>query len=512
MTQTAGAEANPDVQSDGQLLDGEMTCVGVATEAAREYAARVRFYGLLAGVGDQDDVDAARETVKEALRGINFQTDGGDAIKHEDTTREASRQAEHAFRDAWALEYNDEVNASIDAYGGQANHQTDYEWVESRPDLPDRLRQLARAYREAQDAFIWAQENRTAVMHSDFLAFIGWFRNTYNKILAAIRDGTWKVALCRVSAEAGFAVAEAALIAALAPIGLGAAAAVLRIGAKTIDFGSPLVRISVRATRTPRAGRLLDPDHETHEVDFDRPINTDTEPVGDERRIMGEENQGNVSRTQDAGPVDGDGEREGRRDNDQDQREDVWEDGSYRNPNDPEGIRRTADGEMMIQNKDGTWRPVSAMSDPNMIGGDDGRRHNPQVGRWGETVADNYAKDQGWEKISGPWTTMDSPFTGPHRLDGVYRDPGPPPRYIIPDAKGLNSPQSTTKAGVLQMSKDWITPRLAKVGLERAQLRELTSSGYHPVLLRVDKNGKVTETWLDDNGNPIPAPSWRTEE
>ena len=314
------------------------------------------------------------------------------------------------------------------------------------------------------------------------------------------------------SAEAGFAVAEAALIAALAPIGLGAAAAVLRIGAKTIDFGSPLVRISVRATRTPRAGRLLDPDHETHEVDFDRPINTDTEPVGDERRIMGEENQGNVSRTQDAGPVDGDGEREGRRDNDQDQREDVWEDGSYRNPNDPEGIRRTADGEMMIQNKDGTWRPVSAMSDPNMIGGDDGRRHNPQVGRWGETVADNYAKDQGWEKISGPWTTMDSPFTGPHRLDGVYRDPGPPPRYIIPDAKGLNSPQSTTKAGVLQMSKDWITPRLAKVGLERAQLRELTSSGYHPVLLRVDKNGKVTETWLDDNGNPIPAPSWRTEE
>lgn len=93
-------------------------------------------------------------------------------------------------------------------------------------------------------------------------------------------------------------------IAALSTIGLGAAAAVLRVSAKAVDAASPPVRISVRATRTPRAGRHLDPLHESHEVDFKRPINTDRELTPDERRVLGEENQGVTRPTQDAGPVD----------------------------------------------------------------------------------------------------------------------------------------------------------------------------------------------------------------
>ncbi|WP_413219497.1 hypothetical protein [Tritonibacter mobilis] len=188
-------------------------------------------------------------------------------------------------------------------------------------------------------------------------------------------------------------------------------------------------------------------------------------------------------------------------------RQDQRADGSYRNPDDPDGVRRTADGEAMIQNKDGTWRPVSDMSDPARAA-DNGRRHNPQVGRWGEVEADRYAANQGWEKINGPNTTMDSPFTGPGKIDAIYRDPGPPPRYIVSDAKALGSQQGKTKDDVLQMSGEWIKERLGGANLSRFHQREM-ADGFEPVLLRVDKNGNVTEEWLDVDGKKIPAPSWR---
>ena len=183
-------------------------------------------------------------------------------------------------------------------------------------------------------------------------------------------------------------------------------------------------------------------------------------------------------------------------------REDEWADGSYRDPSDPEGVRRTADGEAMIQNKDGTWRPVSQMADPNRTGGDDGRRHNPQVGRWVETEADRYAQSQGWERLKGPPTTMESGFTGPQRVDAIYHNRNPPPGpYIVSDAKGLNSPQRPTKDG-LQMSRNWIERRLARSGLSTDELDEVMD-GYDPVILRVDKNGNVTEEWLDENGSVV---------
>lgn len=192
---------------------------------------------------------------------------------------------------------------------------------------------------------------------------------------------------------------------------------------------------------------------------------------------------------------------EKRRSEQQSQRQDQREDGSYRNPDDPEGVRRTADGEAMIQNKEGEWRPVSAMADPNRPK-DNGRRHNPQVGRWGEVEADRYAASQGWEKVDGPDTTMDSPFTGPNRIDAIYKDPGPPPRYIVSDAKSLNAPQNTTKAGILQMSREWIQNRLSKSDLSPEDLRGI-DRGYDSVILRVDKNGEVTPEWLDEAGNKI---------
>ena len=182
------------------------------------------------------------------------------------------------------------------------------------------------------------------------------------------------------------------------------------------------------------------------------------------------------------------------------QRQDERPDGSYRDPADPEGVRRTADGEAMIQDRDGNWTPVSEMS----------RRDNVYTGRWGETTADRYAAGQGWEKINGSATTMESPFTGPNRIDAIYRDSGPPPRYIVSDAKALGAKQSRTKDDTLQMSAKWIEERLGNAGLSQDQLDDL-AMGYDSALLRVDKNGKVTEVWLDKDGQQTTAPTWRKQ-
>ncbi len=175
-------------------------------------------------------------------------------------------------------------------------------------------------------------------------------------------------------------------------------------------------------------------------------------------------------------------------------------DGSYRKTTDPPGVRRAPDGEAMIQDRDGNWTRVTEMP----------RRDNVYTGRWGETVADRYAAGKGWEKLNGPATTMESGFTGPRRIDAVYYNPKPPPGpYIVSDAKVLGSKQGTTKDKVLQMSAPWIEERLPKARLTRQHMDRI-SDGYTPVLLRVDKNGKVTPEWLDEAGNVIETPQeWR---
>ncbi|PTW51923.1 hypothetical protein [Rhodovulum kholense] len=108
--------------------------------------------------------------------------------------------------------------------------------------------------------------------------------------------------------------------------------------------------------------------------------------------------------------------------------------------------------------------------------------NNYLKGRWGKTVADRYAVDEGWEKAGDPAMTMDGPITGPNKIDAVYVDPGPPPRHILSDAKALGSRQSMTSKGVLQMSQRWIEARLGNANLSR-QARRAMNDGYDAVLL-----------------------------
>lgn len=306
MNEIAASATNPDVQPVGQHLNTSTSCVAAATGVAKEYAARVRFYGLVAGVGDPKDVEAARETIRKALEGIDLSTSLSKATAKEEETRRAHEQARTRLNEA-LYRYRSELAGPMDTLDRPLSERELSDWIAARPDLPAELRELAQAERQAYGAFTWAYDNRTVQMHGALRGVFRWFGEAYNAIVASIRDGTWKAGLCRFGAEVGFAILEGAAIAALGTIGLGAALAVLKISAKAVNAGSSLVRISVRATRSPRPGRLLDPERESFELDFHRPIDTDRELTPDERRLLGEENQGNTRPTGDAGPVDGDG-------------------------------------------------------------------------------------------------------------------------------------------------------------------------------------------------------------
>ncbi len=169
-------------------------------------------------------------------------------------------------------------------------------------------------------------------------------------------------------------------------------------------------------------------------------------------------------------------------------------------------IQYAPDGEHMIMNKDGVLRPVSEMADPARAG-DDGRRHNPEVGRWSETMADAHLTgSEGWTKVDGSPTTMADPFKGPHTIDGVFvRPTPPPPTVVVVDAKALNSPQNTTNDGTLQMSDAWIQSRVGNSALSPEHRAAIERGRDEAAIVRIDRFGNASVVYLDRAGNPRPA-------
>lgn len=158
------------------------------------------------------------------------------------------------------------------------------------------------------------------------------------------------------------------------------------------------------------------------------------------------------------------------------ERTDERADGSYRNPKDPEGVRRAPDGEAMVE-ENGQWKRVSETS-------------NNTKGRFGETMADHWAANQDppWVKVNGPAATMDTP--GHQGLDSVYRNPKPPPDYYVTDAKYGSAGLGRLKDGTQQMSPKWITDAVnnAFSAAEAGRIRR----SHEPGMLRVDKDGNVS--------------------
>jgi len=128
-----------------------------------------------------------------------------------------------------------------------------------------------------------------------------------------------------------------------------------------------------------------------------------------------------------------------------------------------------------------------------------------QKGNYGEIKMDDYYETHGYERISnGRVTELNQ--VGHQGIDGVYCNPGPPPKYIIGEAKYATSQLSTLADGTKQMSDEWIAggevSRLkASVGKDIAD--DILLEGYDRELTKIDSNGNVVTRLLDADGNII---------
>ena len=85
-------------------------------------------------------------------------------------------------------------------------------------------------------------------------------------------------------------------------------------------------------------------------------------------------------------------------------------------------------------------------------------------------------------------------------IDGVYYNQGPPPKYIIGEAKYGSSNLSNTKDG-RQMSDTWIE---GKNRLEKAVGKDVADDilleGYDRALVNVGEDGSIITKKLDAEG------------
>ncbi|MBP1853437.1 polymorphic toxin type 46 domain-containing protein [Rhizobium halophytocola] len=280
------AAAFTDVQTDDTHTDGS-SCVVYATDKAYEYAATVRFIGLLAGVGSSDDVTAARALVKRMIDELGIPTDLRKATDEEERTRSEMEKAQHEFELASIL-HGQNSGAAQEAL-------------------------LAK--NSTAQAFEQAQAQRTALMHQSFKDFWSnlWasLKDTYNSIIAAFQNGTWKVALCKASVDAGFSIIETGVAAALTAMGMAGAAMFLKIVARVTAKGSRLVKITVKASRNIMKKRVVEAGLGKADVqeDFYRALDVDAELTDAEKRVLGSDNMGNTTKDRDHGHADTDPKR-----------------------------------------------------------------------------------------------------------------------------------------------------------------------------------------------------------
>lgn len=102
-----------------------------------------------------------------------------------------------------------------------------------------------------------------------------------------------------------------------------------------------------------------------------------------------------------------------------------------------------------------------------------------QKGNYGEMKMDDILEGKGLERKSlNRVTDIDAPT---HQgIDGVYYDAGPPPRYIIAEAKYGTAKLSTLSDGTKQMSDKWIDDRLLDAIGEDAYNQYLIDKAVYP--------------------------------
>ncbi|MGW8749863.1 T7SS effector LXG polymorphic toxin [Bacillus wiedmannii] len=125
---------------------------------------------------------------------------------------------------------------------------------------------------------------------------------------------------------------------------------------------------------------------------------------------------------------------------------------------------------------------------------------NKQKGNYGEMKMDVHFESKGFDRISNDRvTSLDDKIV--KGIDGVYYNQGPPPKYIIGEAKYSGSKLSKTKDG-RQMSDTWIEGknRLEKVvGKDVAD--DILLEGYDKTLVNIREDGTIITKTLDITGN-----------
>lgn len=120
-----------------------------------------------------------------------------------------------------------------------------------------------------------------------------------------------------------------------------------------------------------------------------------------------------------------------------------------------------------------------------------------EKGVFGEAKGDEFMAKQGMQKMNGePVKVGDQPAG--QGIDGVWKNPKPPPDYVISETKYGSSRLGTTKDGK-QMSDQWIDRRLndAVGRAEANSIRKSMLEGkVEKWLLKVDEAGNVTKVIL----------------
>jgi uncharacterized Zn-binding protein involved in type VI secretion len=131
------------------------------------------------------------------------------------------------------------------------------------------------------------------------------------------------------------------------------------------------------------------------------------------------------------------------------------------------------------------------------------RRTNHEGAAFGEKTAHGKMVEKGYEPVGN---TDGAYHPGQQGIDGVYKNPSPPPDYIITDAKYNKADLGTLKDGTRQMSDPWIKERLAdKVGnVEAAKIQQALDSGsVERWVIKVKPDGTSYVRKVDDGGYAI---------
>lgn len=130
------------------------------------------------------------------------------------------------------------------------------------------------------------------------------------------------------------------------------------------------------------------------------------------------------------------------------------------------------------------------------------KRTAAEGGKYGEEVAHARMKELGYERIDKGGDYVH----GRTGIDGVYRNPSPPPDYVIMEAKYNTAGLDKIKDGTRQMSDDWIDKRLNDaVGKRQADIIRggLNDGSVLRVVVKVSEDGKAVGSLVNKDGYVI---------